>query len=129
MSYWFYEQGRYREAKWAAFHEGDEVFFGDIITPVKYLDVFAPVREIIKDTQRAVYKQFKLYGTEPKSIKKLDNAMKILEARKIKPNCGLAKEEVPKEFNKVKVKIFSSHKKCEEEFLALVNKIEAALAS
>lgn len=128
MSQWFYDQKRYREAKYAAFHEGDEVFFGDIITPIKYLDVFAPVREIIKDTQRAVYKQFKLYGAEPKSIKKLDDAMKILEAKKVKPNSALAQMEVPDEYKKVKMRILSQ-KRCEEEFLALIQKIDAALAS
>ncbi len=123
MAQWFYDQGRYKEAKWALFHEGDEVVFGDIITPVKYLEVFAPVREIIKDTQRAIYKQFKLYGSEPKSIKKLDNAIKILEARKVKPNSKLAKEEA--DF-KVKIRILG-WKKCEEEFLALYEKVEIVL--
>jgi 5'-deoxynucleotidase YfbR-like HD superfamily hydrolase len=127
MAQWFYDQKRYREAKWAAFHEGDEVFFGDIITPVKYLDVFAPVREIIKDCQRSVFKQFKLYGEEPKSIKKLDDAMKIIEAKKVKPNSILATREVPEEYRKVKIRILSQ-KKCEEEFQALYEKIEKALA-
>lgn len=125
MAQWFYDQKRYKEAKYAAFHEGDEMFFGDIITPVKYLDEFAAVRELIKDAQRAVYKHFKLYGATPKSVKELDSIMAILEARVIKPNCGLANKEIPD--IKVKIKVLTP-KKCEEEFLALYEKIEDALA-
>jgi hypothetical protein len=127
MAQWFYDQERYREAKYAAFHEGDEMFFGDIITPIKYLDEFEGVRELIKDSQRAVYKHFKLYGSTPKSVKELDEHMKVLEARLVKPNSDLAREEVPSNL-KVKVRVLSP-KKCEEEFLALYKKIEEKLGN
>jgi hypothetical protein len=128
MAYWFYEQGRYKEAKYAAFHEGDEMFFGDIITPVKYLDEFAAVRELIKDAQRAVYKHFKLYGATPKTVKELDDTMKVLEARKVKPNSRLARTEVIEPKPKIRIKIMSPFQ-CEREFLALYEKIETALSN
>jgi uncharacterized protein len=128
MAMWFYEQGRYKEAKYAAFHEGDEMFFGDIITPVKYLDEFAAVRELIKDAQRAVYKNFKLYGATPKSVKEIDDIMKVLEARKVRPNSTLARMEVPELKPKLKIKIMSPFV-CEREFIALYEKIEEKLAA
>jgi 5'-deoxynucleotidase YfbR-like HD superfamily hydrolase len=128
MAQWFYDQGRFKEAKYAAFHEGDEMFFGDIITPVKYLDEFAAVRELIKDAQRAVYKHFKLYGATPKTVKELDDIMKVLEARKVKPLSKLAQHEVPELKPKIRIRVLTP-KKCEEEFRILYDKIETALAT
>jgi 5'-deoxynucleotidase YfbR-like HD superfamily hydrolase len=125
MARWFYEQDRFKEAKYALLHEGDEVIYGDIITPVKYLDILEEFREIIKDTQRTIYKQFKLYGNTPKSVKELDELMKVLEARKVKPFSNLAKKEIPS--IKIKIPVYSQSR-AEKEFISMYEQIETALA-
>lgn len=124
MAQWFFDQERYKEAKYALFHEGDEVIFGDIITQIKYLDILAELREIIKATQRTIYKQFKLYGNEPKSVKELDDMMKVLEARKVKPKSKLAAQEIKP--IKINVRVLT-RPKAEREFISMYHKIEEKL--
>jgi len=126
MANWFYKQKRYTEAKYALFHEIDEIYYGDVISPVKALEILAPLRELIKKSNAVGYKKFNLKPKTPKSIKILDDKMKILEARKVKPNSLLAKQSVDGKGIQVKV---LSREDSEKEFLKLYNKIEKKLNS
>lgn len=124
MAQYFFDLGEYLNAKYALLHEGDEEFFGDIITPIKYLDIMTDVRVAIKKAQRAVYRSFGLKGKTPKVVKELDDKMKILEARKVKPNSKLAQMEVDGAGIKVKV---MSQRQSEKAFIEMYYKIENAL--
>lgn len=79
---WFRKRNMITEAKWFLFHEGEEgLGFGDMPTPIKYLDEMEAYRTLGKNVQYAVFRKVGLLGEPPKAVKELDTRMACAEAK------------------------------------------------
>jgi 5'-deoxynucleotidase YfbR-like HD superfamily hydrolase len=120
MANWFLKRGREEEALWALIHETDEIVFGDLPTPVKYLPEMDAYRRLCKNVTRVGFAKFGLYGKPPKSIKELDTRMVYAEARVVKPKSALARMNI--DVSDIEIEVYTQ-KKAEKEFLKLYKKL------
>lgn len=68
-------------ALWALHHDDEEAYLGDVVRPLKRLDVMAPVREAGVSTQRAICEHLGLPPVEPDIVAAVDKDLLRTEQR------------------------------------------------
>jgi hypothetical protein len=71
------------DALWGLLHDAAEAYIGDIVRPLKRLDVCAPLRRAEKRIQEVIAERFGLTMPEPTSVHLADMRMLATEAEQL----------------------------------------------